>query len=429
MRRWPSTRRIDVGIDFGDGPQPLGAAVGEGRAIEFQYDGAFVARGLQPSPIRLKLGTEPRTGPVELDGLPGMLFDSLPDGWSHIVLRRHLRAQGYDPDSLGPLDRLGLVRRDGPGALVFSGPETPITAPSVDFDTAAALISKAPDEEDADLVRMALTMAGSLGGARPKANVYLADGKFSTADSPGAEPWIVKFPAKNDGPQIGAVEFAYSLMARAAGIEMPPTTLLSSTETAGYFAVKRFDREDGGGRLHMHSLAGLLNVTANSDTGYRQLMLVTGALTQPRGANMASIEEQIRRMAFNVLARNRDDHVKNHAFLMNAQGEWRPSPAFDLTFCNSERHALMIANDRTEVGTDDLLEITRPLKFSDAEVTRMLERTAATIGEWPRFAQEAGVEPGLARDISTALGNEPAGSGGAGARMALRHSMGSGFGG
>lgn len=223
----------------------------------FQYDEGFIGRGLNLSPIRLKLDREIKAGAADLEGLPGLLHDSLPDGWSRLVLDRHIRAQGYDYTSLGILDRLALIGANGSGALTYQSPvELPMQSPTIDFDSAADLVSNALEETVADRIRTALALTGSLGGARPKAYVYRGESGFSTAELPGAMPWIVKFAAKNDGPEAGAIEYAYSLMAKAAGIDMPSTELLQSRNSAGFFAVERFDRTHDGGRLHFHSLSG-----------------------------------------------------------------------------------------------------------------------------------------------------------------------------
>lgn len=288
----------------------------------------------------------------------------------------------------------------------------------MDFDTAAALVAKAPEEEDGDRIRDALTLAGSLGGARPKANIWRDGDSFSTAETPGATLWLAKFPAKADGTDVGAIEYAYSLMAKAAGIDMPPTALLPSKETAGYFAVERFDRDADGGRLHMHSLGGLLNAsTASSALGYRELLIVTGSLTQPSGTDIPSIEQQIARMAFNVLARNRDDHVKNHVFLMDENGRWSPAPAFDLTYSNLPEHALLVGSAGRSPGLTDMLEVARHVRIDDKRTKEIVDRVRAAVADWKIHAKEANIAPALTREIETSL-NAPERGVGSGAGQA-----------
>lgn len=430
MRRWRSAGRVGIGLDFGHGrtPRRLGdAAIAEGR-IYLSFDEGLVASGINPSPIRLKLETGLQEGVRDLDGLPGLLHDSLPDGWARLVLDRALRSAGYDHTSLTALDRLAIVGANGSGALTYTGPRLePFEAPSVDFDTAAALVGQAPEDEDGDNIRTALALTGSLGGARPKANVWRLHDTFATSRTHGATLWLAKFGATQDGPDAGSVEFAYSLMAKAAGIDMPPTRLLPSKLTAGYFAVERFDRTADGHRVHMHSLGGLLNAsTANSALGYRELMLVTGSLTQSTGTDIASIEQQIARMAFNVFARNRDDHGKNHAFLMDESGGWRPAPAFDLTYSNLQEHALLVGSAGRHPGLPDMLEVARAVRIPDERTTAIVDRVRSAVADWKSHAKEANVSPALVRDIDASL--NPPGGGGGGAGQAAYATWRSGLG-
>lgn len=396
MKAWEATPLVEVSLDFGAGPLLVGRAAATGRTTFFEYDDQFITKGISPSPLRLKLSTGPQAGAEQLDGLPGLLDDSLPDGWSRLVLDRYIRSQGCNPASLSPLDRIALVGHSGPGAMVYgTEEELPVDAPLVDFDTAAELVTNAELEEDADRLRAAMSLAGSLGGARPKAHVWLYDGRLTTQQTSGARQWIIKFAAKLDGPEAGAIEYAYSLMAKAAAIDVPRTLLLPSKENAGYFAVERFDRTAQGGRLHVHSLGGLLNASCRVPSlGYEELLRVTGAL-----AGADAIPEQIRRMAFNIYARNRDDHVKNHAFLMNEEGTWRPSPVFDVTYWDGREHQLIVGSEGATPSLENMLEVTRTVGFADDEASSIINEVEAVIREWPKFAKEAGVSPQRISDI------------------------------
>lgn len=416
MKRWPNIDKADVGLDFGGGAMSVGGAALANRQVFFKYDDDFIAHGLSLSPIKMKLDSEIKVGSSDLEGLPGLLHDSLPDGWSRLILDRHIRAQGYDHTSLGILDRLALVGAQGAGALTYHSPvDIPLQSPTVDFDTAEALVSNALEDTDADRIQAALALTGSLGGARPKAYAFLGKDGFSTSGTAGASPWILKFSAKNDGPEAGAVEYAYSLMAKAAGIDMPRTRLLPSKNSAGFFAVERFDRTEDGGRLHFHSFGGLLNAACASNAlGYKELFMVTGALTHPAGTDIPSIEEQIRRMAFNVFARNRDDHVKNHAFLMDSGGAWRCAPAFDLTFSNLPEHALLVGNSGREPNLENMLEVARHVRIPDERTKLLIDQVKGAVGEWLNFAKEANVSASMAKDIDNAL-KRPPGDGGHGA--------------
>lgn len=413
MKEWKNIGRVQVNLDFGSNTevQQIGEAAIADKSIYFQFDRDFTTRGMNPSPIKLRFDTSLQEGSPDVEGLPGLLHDSLPDGWSRLILDRALRKSGFDHTSLTSLDRLAIVGRNGSGALTYTGLDLEFfQPPEVDFDTAAALVGRALEEEDSDRVRNALTLAGSLGGARPKANVWRSGDRFTTSEAPNARLWLAKFPAKIDGPDAGPVEYAYSLMAKAAGIDMPRTTLLPSNETGGYFAVERFDRTVDGGRLHMHSLGGILNASAaNSALGYAELLIVTGSLTQKSGTDIASIEQQIARMAFNVIGRNRDDHVKNHAFLMDEHGTWSPSPAFDLTYSNLTEHALLIGNASKNPGLADMLDVARQVKIPDECTNKIVERVRASVADWKIYAKEANVSAAIIRDIDASLNKRSGG--------------------
>ena len=427
MKHFPSVDRVDIDMDFGGGIRPMGSAAIAKGVVYLQFDSNFVGRGINPSPLKLELTTRLQKGVPDLGGLPGLLHDSLPDGWSRLVLDRYLRTQGFDHTSLSSLDRLALVGHGGAGALSYKiGLTLPVYAPSVDFDTAASLIRKAPQDTDNDRIYAALALTGSLGGARPKAYVWLQNGEFATRETPGSSAWIVKFPAANDGPEIGAVEFAYSLMAKAAGIDVPLTQLLPSAEGAGFFAVKRFDRGPDNKRLHMHSFGGILNAPMENALGYKELMRVTGEITKPSGNDVECVEEQMRRMAFNVLARNRDDHVKNHAFLMDESGRWSCAPAFDLTFSNLQEHALLVGEASKNPVRTDMLEVARSAFIPDDKTNFLIDRVLAAVKEWPTYAKQAGVSPSLTSDIEKAIEGKPSNNN-LGAALRFSRSQGNGF--
>ena len=402
MKPWEPVPLVEVRLDFGSGPRNLGVAASTGNFTFFEFDSEFINGGINPSPFRLKLEQGPQRGADQLEGLPGLLDDSLPDGWSRLVLDRFIRAKGYNPGSLRPLDRVALVGANGPGAVTYQSPlELPFVAPDIDFDTAAEIVSNAETDEDFDRLNAAMALAGSLGGARPKAHVWLHEGKISTQATPGARQWIVKFPAKLDTTDAGVIEYAYSLMARAAGIAMPATALLPSAKGLGYFAVERFDRTQEGERLHVHSLGGLLEASCKAPSlDYEALFRVAGDLAGPE-----AFDQLIRRMAFNVFARNRDDHVKNHSFLMDALGRWAPSPAFDVTYWDAREHQLMVGSEGAAPTVENMLEVTRAVRIEDGEATGIIDEVEAVVREWPTFAKQATLSKARTTEIEQAIQN------------------------
>ena len=325
----------------------------------FQYDPKFVRSGIEVSPITMPLSNRiyvfsdlpERT----FLGLPGLLADSLPDTFGNALIDTWLATQGRTPSSFNAVERLCYTGARGMGALEFlpaTGP-TPRRAKKIAVDALVELASEVLSHRD-DL-RASFTVAGredalkdilrvgtSAGGARAKAVIAwnpatneVRSGQVAAGEE--FEYWILKFDgvAGNRDKELedprgyGAIEYAYYRMASAAGIDMNECRLLEE-QGRRHFMTKRFDRLVGGRKLHMQSLCALAHYDFNiaGAYSYEQAFMTIRQL----GLSMETIEEQFRRMAFNIIARNQDDHVKNIAFLMDTAGRWSLSPAFDVTY-------------------------------------------------------------------------------------------------
>jgi serine/threonine-protein kinase HipA len=381
-----------------------------GRDLLFEYDAAFLGSKLELSPFKLPLVPGVVVGQPELfGGLMGVFEDSLPDGWGRLLIDRRAAELGLSASSLTPLDRLTLVGARSMGALVYE-PEVTLDEPEVvklsELAKEAAAVQAGTD--GADLERL-IAVGGSPKGARPKLLVQLAsDGGVHVGARdirPGFTAWLVKFRAPEDDPHSAPLEHAYSLMAKAAGLDVPRTQLLGrTTRTPGYFATQRFDRE-GSTRIHAHTLGGLLHLPhAYAALDYADLVKITRRLTR----NEAAVTEMFRRACFNVLAHNRDDHTRNFAFLMDEQGSWRPSPAYDLTFAEGPggEHTLFVAREGRAPGPANLLALAR-----DTDVKRaaaILDEVRAAIGRFEVFADAAGVPARLRQRIAARLPERPA---------------------
>ena len=245
-------------------------------------------------------------------GLHGFLADSLPDGWGYLLMRRRLAKAGIDIAALTPLERLALVGDQGRGALVFAPSTAPADAvETLDFDLLAEAAITLLAGETPALADTLANLAGGSGGARPKVHVgFNADGAVSVGSGetpPGFDPWLVKFRSPEDPEDIGPIEAAYAEMAAAAGVTMSPHRLIPARRGHPYFATRRFDRPDGGGRLHMVSLAGAVEAPADRPSAsYDTYLRATRAITR----RAEDVVEAFRRMIFNVLAFNRDDHTR-----------------------------------------------------------------------------------------------------------------------
>ncbi|CAO3434431.1 type II toxin-antitoxin system HipA family toxin [Azospirillum endophyticum] len=402
---------IHVEMEVGGTLRPVGDIARRNRTLYFAYDPAFRALGLDLSPFRLRPGLDLYEGPRDLfDGLHGVFNDSLPDGWGRLLLDRKLREGGFLPGSLTPLDRLAMVGSRGMGALRYR-PEHPqrlaMTKPEIDLDELAES-ARLVLEDDADVViDHLLALGGSSSGARPKALVgRSADGKrlVHGVDDlpPDFDHWIVKFRSREDPVDIGAIEQAYALMAREAGIDMPETTLFPSARGPGYFGIRRFDR-DGNRRIHMLTACGLLHADHRIPSiGYDDLLKATRFLTRRE----ADVDSLFARMVFNVLAHNRDDHTKNHSFVMAEDGAWSVAPAYDVTFSAGPGgyHALMVGGDVRDPGIAEIRGVAAAANVRASVVRDCIDRTRAALARWPAFAAASGVSRTMLGWIAATIG-------------------------
>jgi serine/threonine-protein kinase HipA len=248
-------------------------------------------------------------------------------------------------------------------------------------------------------------LAGGSGGARPKVHLgFDAGGEISVGEGElpaGFTPWLVKFRAPNDPDDIGPIEEAYAQMAQAAGLTMSEHRLIPARQGPGYFATRRFDRTNGGGRLHMVSLGGALEAPPEPGiVSYDTFLRATQAITRRRSDVVAAF----RRMVFNILASNRDDHTRQHAYLMDAGGDWRLAPAYDLTHAPGPggEHALDVEGEGRDPTRAHVLRLGARHGLAAKAVAAMVEEVGAAVARWPALADAAGVTKASAREIATA---------------------------
>lgn len=328
--------------------------------VFFEYSPDFLQSGIALSPFKLPLKPgvfedEKRT----FDGLFGLFNDSLPDGWGCLLLDRKLRKRGLSYDSITPLSRLSMIGRNPMGALEYEpADEAAEEVGNVELDSLSGEVDKILAGNDSDVLDELLKLNGSSGGACPKIVAYVSDDRqqiiHGGANPPaGFTPWIIKFSERHDKLNSGETEYRYSLAAKEAGIDMPPTHLFPSKNGGGYFGVQRFDRTPQG-KVHVHTACGLLHASHRfSCLDYENLLKLTLVLTR----DITQAEEMVRRMVFNVKSGNRDDHSKNFSFLLNKNFEWRLAPAYDLTpsaGINGEQTAMVNGKGRN-ITDDDLI--------------------------------------------------------------------------
>jgi serine/threonine-protein kinase HipA len=388
----------------------------------FQYTPEFAARGIAVSPIMMPLSSRlyafPDLAVNTFHGLPGLLADSLPDKYGNALINAWLARQGRLPSSFNAIERLCYTGARGMGALEFSpavGP-APTESRLVDVDQLVQLASEVLTARgnlsttltEADAMRDILRVGTSAGGARAKAVIQWNPAtnqvrSGQVAAEKGFSDWLLKFDGVRhnrdkelDDPQgFGLIEYAYANMAKAAGIHMSECRIFSE-HGRHHFMTRRFDRTDGGEKRHMQSLAALAHFDFNlaGAYSYEQAFLVMRQLQLP----MQDIEEQFRRMVFNVIARNQDDHVKNIAYLMDKSGRWSLAPAFDITYSYNPQgawtaqHQMSINNKRDNFTHDDFRAVAKVASMKRGRDKAIVGEVVSAVARWPEFARAADID-------------------------------------
>jgi serine/threonine-protein kinase HipA len=397
-------------------PVAMGRLAYRRGVAAFEYSNEFLSRAIEVSPIRLHL----QAGLVQcergvLNGLHGLFNDSLPDGWGLLLMDRAFQSRGIDPSTVSPIDRLAFVGSRGMGALSYEPDEGVHNAPAVEsqFDLAkagaeATQIFEGTLEEVIDYHTIHGTPSG---GARPKLLIGIDSDGFAIAGSEdlptGYEHWIVKFPTGStpDKKAEGAMEYVFAKMAKASGIEMAEPRLIPADDSNAYFASKRFDRIGQNERNHIHSVAGLLN-TNFRDPNYDYIQLIK--LTLHVTKSVAEQREVFLRMLFNVISGNRDDHTKNFAFMMSPDGEWRNTPAFDVTFNEgiAGEHNMTISGKGKGIDLEDVLKVGAHASLTEKGVLTLVEQVRHGTSLWGDMAKGHGVPKTKIDQIETYINKQ-----------------------
>jgi serine/threonine-protein kinase HipA len=401
----------------------------------FEYDAGFVQNGWDLAPIMMPI-EDAKTrifsfpelrGNKTFKGLPGLLADVLPDKYGNALIDVWLARNGRQPNSLNPVEILCFIGKRGMGALEFE-PNYPESkdnqATKIEIDNliqvAEYILSGRKDfhsnlagQEEKGLLDI-LKIGTSAGGARAKAviayNAKTKEVRSGQANAPiGFSHWLIKFDGVTDSQfgsskGYGRVEMAYHLMAKEAGIEMNECMLLEENGRA-HFMTKRFDRIEHNEKIHMQSFCGIRHFDFNEIRlySYEQLFETMRMLLLP----YPEAEQLYKRMVFNVIARNCDDHTKNFAFLMDKAGNWRLAPAYDV--CHAYRpesewvsqQSLSVNGKRKNIGKEDLLEVARSMNVKKAQA--IIAHIAATVNNWVHYAKEVEVDTKLTDAISSTL--------------------------
>ena len=406
----------------------------------FEYDPEFRQLGWDLSPLKMPVaGSESLYAFPELRkerdsefdtfrGLPGLLADALPDRYGNQLINLWLAQQGRPQESMNPVEMLCFIGTRGMGAMEFEPPvlKEYIRPFSVEIDslvdTARKILSQreafaanlSEDEEQA--VLEILKIGTSAGGARPKAVIAWNENtgevrSGQTRALKGFEHWLIKLDGVSDvqlgvSHGYGRVEMAYYNMAKACGIEMMPSRLLEENGRA-HFMTRRFDREGGEVKHHVQTFCALKHFDYNlvSSFSYEQLFQCMRELK----LTYADAEQMFRRMVFNIIARNCDDHTKNFSFLLKQGAKWELAPAYDL--CHSYRpgsewvsqHSLSINGKRKDITKADLLVIGDSISLRKA--SEIIDEINATVNQWKEYADEVQVDPKLRDEIAKTIMN------------------------
>ncbi len=396
----------------------------------FEYAPAFADSGIEVSPLTMPLSRRvyryPELPPKSFHGLPGLLSDSLPDRFGNALIDAWLATQGRPPGSFNAIERLCYTGERGMGALEFA-PATGPRAREVNEIQIGELVELASvvlthrndfqvsfDEHSNDQALSDILRVGtSAGGARAKAVIAwnpasneVRSGQITAGE--GFEYWLLKFDGVSgnkdkelEDPQgYGAIEYAYYLMAKDCGIDISECRLFEENGRR-HFMTRRFDRLSGGEKLHMQSLGALAHFDFNmaGAYSYEQALLVIRQLALP----MRAVEEQFRRMVFNIVARNQDDHVKNIAFLMDKAGQWSLSPAFDMTYSFNPAgswtasHQMTVNGKRGDFTLEDFKACARTASMKRGRAEAILAEVKTVVSRWGDYADRAGV-PAAVRD-------------------------------
>lgn len=355
----------------------LGVLADNGRDILFEYTAEALKRGLEVSPFKLPLSSNTYGNlPTHQMRLPGFISDALPDGWGMLLMDRLFRKQGLNPVQLSPLDRLACIGESAIGALAFAPSRVEDLAPEdlKLLEIAADVNHIFAEDESETMLRKLVLMGGSPHGARPKVLVnYDKDTNIiSTANSLRGTPVLVKFPAQDEHKEVCAIETLYCSLAQKSGLSVPACHFFDLDKHNSAFAIERFDRA-GAKRVPMHTAAGAAHVDFRiPQLDYISLLRLTKFITK----DMREVLHAYERCVFNVVFNNRDDHSKNFSFLMDKDGNWSFSPAYDLTFCpgpNGE-HQMDICGEARLPGRQHLMELASKTGIKQKSAAEVLER-------------------------------------------------------
>ena len=362
--------------------------------VMFEYSSIAHEKGLELSRYTLPLSGPKLRGdfPQHQLGLPGPVYDSLPDGWGMLLMDRLFRKRGLNTARIGPLERLTYIGSNAMGAMSYL-PVAPDLSPmkeDIPISQLAAEVQEVLKGEGGEFLSRLLLMGGSPQGARPKALLYrhAVSGEFTTQPSAELEPWLIKFPAMQEHPEVCAVEMVYAQCLRECGIDTPDTEYFVLPNGQAAFASKRFDRQQGI-KIPMQSLAAFTgaNYQVPGSLDYASFLRATQLCTNDRREKQRAFA----RIVFNVIFNNRDDHPKNFAYLMSAKGNWSLAPAFDVTFCEGPGgyHQMDVMGEALTINRNQLILLgNREAELETQQIDELIDNVASVAASFASKCRE-----------------------------------------
>ncbi|QUG73726.1 type II toxin-antitoxin system HipA family toxin (plasmid) [Erwinia sp. E602] len=369
-------------------------ALGSRPQILFEYSADALRAGLELSSLLLPLqGTALRRDfPAHQLGLPGPVYDALPDGWGMLLMDRLFRQRGLNAARIGPLERLTWIGSNAMGAMTFTPVHADATLADEDItlEQLSAEVQQVQEGEGAEFLQRLLQMGGSPQGARPKALLWRnpADNRFSTVASADREGWLVKFPARQEHPEVCAIEAVYAQCLRDCGISTPDTSYFTLPNGQAAFASRRFDRQLGQ-RVPMQSLAAFTGADYRHPGAldYGTFLRATRLCTN----DARQVELAFERAVFNVVFNNRDDHPKNFAWTMSKSGDWQLAPAYDVTFCEGPGgyHQMDVTGEALDISRRQLLALgEQEADISNTQAGEIIDRVCEVASGFRRVSDE-----------------------------------------
>ena len=388
--------------------------------VSFEYDKDFIGSGIEVSPIKMRLSNVvyefPDLAGDAFHGAPGLIADSLPDKFGNRVIERWLMEQGHSLDDFNTIDRLCYTGVRGMGALEYrpvSGPKN-VAEENINIDKMVEFASKVLSDKESKKLSadeqigysQLVQLGTSAGGARAKAliavNEETSEIKSGQIDAGnGFEYWLIKFDGVKrngdhnlkDSVEYTLIEYAYYLMAKAAGIYMEKCKILEENDRH-HFMTKRFDRVESQ-KIHMQTLGALPHIDYNypGQCSYEQAAEVIRLLN----SSMSDVEQLYRRMVFNVIFVNQDDHVKNISFLMNKMGEWRLSPAYDITFSYNlnnrwlKAHQMLVNGKSEKITYNDLISAGKNMGIASSKCKKIINDVIKVLDDIEKYFEQVGV--------------------------------------